>query len=169
MPENNTNPKIEDEILTHLDDELKKSALEFVAYLNANQLAPQQWFGPGYWHIPWENNYLCGIHLYGFNPGANSNGWVFWFFSGDYSGSTDEELINLVCDNVGECVKCSEDCKIHGNQGVDMTIFGREHTNICWQFPVRINNPDKETLEKMKQLIDFWKEIAPRSNGLHVH
>jgi len=166
MPETTQIPKIEDEILTHLDDALKESALKFVAYLNENQMTPQQWFGPGFWHIPWGNCYLCGIHLYGFNPGAHSNGWVFWFFSGDYIGEADEELINLVRDNVGYCVKCSSEC---GTQGVDMTIFGKEYTNMCCQFPVRINDPDSEALERVKKLIDLWKEIAPRNTDkLHV-
>jgi len=50
-----------------------------------------------------------------------------------------------------------------------MTIFGKEYKNMCYQFPVRFENPDKETLEKVKKLIDFWKKIAPQSNGLHVH
>ena len=160
-------PKIEDEILSsRFDGELRESALEFIAYLNANQMTPRRWFGSGFWTIPWENNNLCGIHLYGFNPRADNNGWVFWFFSGDYSGSADEELIKFVKDSAGHCVKCSADCK---TQGVDMTLFGAEHTDMCFQFPVRIGNPDNEALEKIKKLIEFWKEIAPRSNGLHVH
>ena len=167
MPDqNNTNPKIEDEIFTHLDNDLQESALGFIAYLNANKMTPRQWFGPGFWIIPWENNNLFGIHLYGFNSGNDSNGWVFWFFSGDYSGEVDEEVIKLVRDNVGYCVKCSGDCE---RQGEDLTIFGSKYTNMCYQFPVRIENPDDKTLEKVKKLVDFWKEIAPRSNGIHVH
>ena len=50
-----------------------------------------------------------------------------------------------------------------------MTIFGKEYTNMCFQFPVRINNPDDETLEKVKGFIELWKEIVPRNTDkLHV-
>jgi len=160
-----TVPKIEDEIRARLDDGLKQSALKFIAYLNANQMTPKQWFGPGFWHIPWGNNYLFGIHLYGYNSAANNNGWVFWFFTGDYSGEADKELINLVQKSAGSCVKCSGDCQ----QGMKMTFFGKDYTNICCQFPVRIENADGETLEKVKKLIEFWKEIAPRSKSFHAH
>jgi len=166
MIEQNNIPKIEDEILSHLENELKESALEFVAYLNANQMTPRRWFGPGFWIIPFEGNNLFGIHLYGFNSGNDSNGWVFWFFSGDYNGSTDDELIKFTQEHAGHCVKCSGECE---RQGESLAIFGKEYTNMCYQFPVRIEDPDDETLEKIKKLIDFWKTIAPRCNGLHVH
>ena len=158
-------PRIEDEILTHLDDELKESALGFIAYLNANQLTPRQWFGPGYWFIPWENMNLCGIHLYGFNSGKDSNGWVFWFFSDGYGGEAGEELIKLVHDHVGQCGDCGGEC----TKGVDMTIFGKEYANVCIQFPVRIEDPDSSTLERIKALIEHWKKAAPTSKGMHVH
>ena len=158
--------RIEDELLEYLDDGVKESALEFAAYLSANQMKPRMWFGPGFWIIPWENNNLFGIHLYGLNPNAHNKGWVFWFFSGDYNCGTDEELMKFVQDNAGFCVKCYSECE---KQGVNMMIFGREYTNLCYQFPVRIENPDTITLEKIKKLIELWKEIAPYSNGLHVH
>jgi len=165
MSENNTIPIIEDELLAHLDTELQESALGFADYLNENHMTPRLWFGPGYWHIPWEGSYLCGIHLYGFNPGAHSSGWVFWFFTGDYNGEADEGVKTLVWEYIGNCVRCVDECP----GGVDATIFGKEYANICSQFPVQIKNPDDETLEKIKKLLELWKEIAPRSNGLHVH
>ena len=166
MDKEQNNPKIEDEILEVLDSELREDALGFAAYLNANQLTPRLWFGPGYWRVPFGEYYLFGIHMYGLNPHAHKNGWVFWFFSGDYSGEADEDLIKLVRDNVGYCVKCSSDCKA---QGVNMTIFDKEYTKICCQFPVRIENSDNETLEKVKKLVDFWKEVAPHSDSWHCH
>ena len=158
-------PKIEDEILSHLNENMRKSALNFIAYLNENELTPRLWFCPGFWIVPYGEHNLFGIHLYGFNSGTDKNGWVFWFFSGDYSGSTDNEVIGLVQKNAGQCVKCTGDCT---SQGVDVSLFGKEFKNLCYQFPVRIDDPDNETLEKVKRLIEFWKEIAPRSNGLHV-
>ena len=42
-----TDPRIEDEILTYLDSGLKESALSFITYLNANQMTPRPWFWAG--------------------------------------------------------------------------------------------------------------------------
>jgi len=144
MSEQNNIPKIDNEIFSHLEKKLQESALNFVAYLNANQMTPRRWFGPGFWIIPFEGNNLFGIHLYGFNSGNDSNGWVFWFFSGDYSGSADDELIKFTQDHAGHCVKCSDACE---RQGESLTIFGKEYTNMCYQFPVRIEDPDDETFD----------------------
>ena len=152
--------KIEKEIRKHLDGDMQEGALEFVAWLNANGMAPQLWFGPGFWRVPYGEIYLCGIHL----RGPHSNKWVIWFWSGDYSGEADEALMKFVEDHVGPCVKCGGDCKI---QGLDMTIFGKEYTNVCCQFPVRFEDPDKNTLEQIKALIEYWKTAAPNKYSWH--
>ena len=158
MSENNINPKIEDDVLTFLDGELKESALGFIAYLNEKQMAPRLWFGPpGYWRIPWDSYYLCGIHL-------KKDNWRFWFFTGDYSGEFDRNLINTVHDYVRPCVSCTTDCVF----GKDTTGFGTEFVNTCYQFPIQIENPDSNTLEMVKALIEYWKGAAPNSDGWHV-
>lgn len=167
--QNNTpgnTPQIEDEIATVLEPALRDDALQFAAYLRENGLTPRRWFGPGYWVVPWNGCQLCGIHFYGLNPAAHQNGWVFWFFSGEYSGTADQELIEFVQSHTGPCVKCSDECEV---KGVPMTFFGKEYPNICYQFPVRIENPDEKGMENLKKLLDFWKGIAPHSSGLHVH
>jgi len=152
------NLQIEEEVLELLDGELREQALLFIAYLRKNQLVPRLWFGPRFWIVPWENNNLFGIHL-------KEDAWHFWFFSGDYSGEADEEVIKLVQDNVGYCVNCKDECE---SKSMDLTIFGNKYANMCYQFPVRFINPNNETLGKIKKLIAFWKEIAPRSNGIHI-
>ena len=159
--------RIEDEIGTVLDARLREEALAFAAYLRENAMTPKRWFGPGFWRIPWENNYLCGIHFYGLNPNAHQNGWVFWFFAGDYGGEAEDALIQFVWEHIGPCAACSRDCERLG--GIDMQFFGREFHHVCYQFPVRIENPDAGALEQIKALLQRWKEMAPRSDGLHVH
>jgi hypothetical protein len=151
-------PQIEEEILELLDGDLKEAALGFVAYLRANHMTPRQWFGPNYWRIPYENNYLCGIVV-------NKNRWRFWFFSGDYSGEFKEEFIKAVQDGVGFCISCVDDCP----KGKDITIFGKEFKNACFQFPVQFENPNGSTLECIKSLIEYWKGAAPCSDSLHAH
>jgi hypothetical protein len=149
-------PQIEGEILELLDGDLKKTALGFVSYLSANQMTPLQWFGPNYWRIPYEKNYLCGIVV-------NKNRWRFWFFLGNYSGEFEEGFIKAVQDSVRPCVSCTDDCP----KGKNTMVFGKEFLNICFQFPVQFENPNDNTLEYIKELIEYWKEVAPHSDSWH--
>jgi len=159
MSENDTNHKIEDEILMLLDSELKETALGFAAYLDTNQMTPRLWFGgPGYWRIPWENKYLCGIVV-------NKDRLRFWFFKGDYSGEFDAACINTVHDHVRPCINCTTDCKF----GIDTTVFGKDFENTCFQFPVQFENPDSGTLEAIKALIEYWKDVVPPDDAWHAH
>ena len=68
-----TRPQIEEEILELLEGDLKETALGFVAYLITNQMIPRQWFGPNYWRIPYEKNYLCSILI-------NKDKWCVFSF-----------------------------------------------------------------------------------------
>jgi len=150
-------PQIETEILDLLDGDLKETAMGFAAYSRANHMTPRQWFGPGYWRIPWKNDYLCAIVV-------NQDRWRFWFFAGDYSGEFDERFVKAVHDHVRPCVSCGGDCP----KGKDTTVFGKEFANTCFQFPVQYENPNGGTLEYIKELIEYWKEASPRSDSWHV-
>jgi len=142
----------------HLNGDLRDRALQFAAYLNESGLTPKQWFNQDFWRIPYKDYYLCGIKLY-------KDGWVFWFWSGDYSGDTGEGLTKFVQENVTACIDCvGED---HCKKGKDTTFFGKEYTRTCIQFPLQINNPDGSTLEQIKQLLEFWKTAAPNDTSWH--
>ena len=160
-----TETQIEEEIHTVLDPVFREDALAFISYLRKSGMKPHQWFGPGFWIVPGENRNLFGIHFYGLKPQSTGTGWVLWFFASNYANTENEELIQLVFDHVGHCIKCSAACEV---QGVDMNFFGRAYTNICYQFPVRFNNPDSETLQKVKLLIDFCQKTTANSSGLYV-
>jgi hypothetical protein len=153
-----TSPQMEEEILELLEGDLKEDALGFAAYLRENQMTPRQWFGPTYWRIPYENDYLCSIFM-------NKDKWCVFFFSGDYKGEFEEGLIKAVQDSVMPCISCVDDCP----KGKDMTVFGKEFTNACFQFPVQFVNPNGSTLEYIKELLEYWKEVAPHSDSWHCH
>ena len=148
--------KIEDEIYKILDGELQENALKFAAYLNENQLIPQRWFSLGFWRVPYEQHYLCGIHI-------KKDNWRFWFWSGDYSGEFDEKFLETVLDHVRPCITCTTDCQF----GKDTTIFGKEFINTCIQFPIQFENPDDSTLECIKKLLEYWKKAAPNNYSWH--
>jgi len=151
-----TDPQIEEEVLELLDGDLKAAALGFIAYLRANGMTPRRWFGPGYWRVPYEKNYLCGIVV-------NRDRWRFWFFSGDYSGEFEEGFMRAVQDAVRPCVSCVDGCP----KGKDATVFGKEFPDSCFQFPVQFENPNGSTLDCIKALIEYWKEVAPYSDSWH--
>lgn len=155
MSENN-NLQIVNKINELLDGDLKNNALEFVNYLHAKQLTPQQWFDPTYWRVPFEENYLCGIVF-------NENKWRFWFWSGDYNGELDDKSIETVHDYVRPCINCTTDCQF----GKDTTVFGKEFINTCIQFPIQFENPDVNTLECIKKLLEYWKTATPNNYSWH--
>ena len=153
-----TGPQIEAEILELLEGDMKETALEFVAYLRANQMTPQQWFGPTYWRIPYERDFLCSILM-------SKDRWRVFFFSGNYSGEFCEEFVTAVQNSVMSCVSCTDDCP----KGKEMTVFGKRFADTCFQFPVQFVNPDGSTLGYIKELIEYWKGVAPHSDSWHAH
>ena len=134
----------------YLDGDIRDSALEFAAWSRVNGLAPRQNGGPAHWKIPWKDFYLCCIR---FDP----NKWNIRFFAGNYSGEHDEEFIKAVQDHVGPCVACMDQCP----KGKDMTIFGKDFANLCVEFTVQFENPDRGSLEHIKKLLEYWKTAGP--------
>lgn len=154
--ERGISPQIEEEIRELLSGDLKETALNFVADLRENRMAPRQWFGPNYWRIPYEDYYLCSILM-------NKGRWRIFFFAGDYSGEYGEEFKKAVQDHVSSCISCVEDCP----RGKALTVFSKEYPNACFQFPVQFVNPNGVTLEYIKELLEYWKGAVPRSNSWH--
>ena len=154
----NGNLKIEDKILELLDGELKERALGFADYLNINRLKPQQWFGPNFWRVPYKNKYLCGIVV-------EKNRWRFWFWKGDYIGIHEETYLKTIHDHVRSCISCGGDCP----KGIDITVFGKNFKNTCFQFPVQFENPDNGTLGHIKKLMEYWKDVVPPDDAWHAH
>ena len=152
-----TGPWMEDEILALPDVGWKEAALGFARYLRENQMAPQQWFGPNYWRVPHGEHYLCCILL-------DREKWRAFFFSGDYGGEYGQGFVKAVQDSVRPCVSCVDDC----SKGREIAVFGKVF-DACFQFPVQFENPDDRTLEYIKQLLEHWKEAAPRSDSWHCH
>jgi len=80
-------------------------------------------------------------------------------------GESDREFIKTVHEYVKPCIDCGGECP----KGMNMTIFGKEFPNTCFQFPIQFENPDAGTLEHIKELIAYWKVAAPdNTDKLHV-
>ena len=136
---------------------MKETALGFAASLRESQLTPRRWFGPGYWRIPYEGNYLCGMVV-------NRGKWRIWFFWGEYSGEFDEGLIKIVQNGVKPCASCAgDDCP----KGRDITVFGKTFAGACFQFPIQFENPDAAALTCVRKLMAHWKKVARYSDSWH--
>ena len=154
-------PEIEDEIVKRLDGDLRERALGFVVWLNENNMAPKQWFSPAIWKTPTPGGKYYSFGIFMNRPGE----FRLYFYRGDYKGEFDEGFLKTVHDHVRPCVDCGGDCP----KGRDMTIFGKEFSNTCFQFPIQFENPNTATLEYIKELIEYWKVIAPyNTDKLHV-
>ena len=145
--------KINDEILIYLDDGLRKPALEFAVYLNANQMMPKLWRPESKtWLTPYKEWNICMIQ---FEP----NQWKVTFFFGDYNGEFDDGLFTTaVQEHVQICTSCHGSCI----GGMDTVIFGKAHTNACSQLTIQFTNPSSNELEHINKLVEY-KKTAPDS------
>lgn len=150
--------KIEDVICSLLQNDVQKNALNFAAWLNENSMAPQRWFDPTIWRIPYGENYLGGIFLN--RPGR----FRVCFFRGSYQGMHDENFLKSIYEHVTPCIDCGGECP----KGKPETIFGKKFDNVCFQFPIQFENPDGDAVESIKDLIEYWKTIAADSDSWHV-
>ena len=101
----------------------------------------------------YEKYYLFGIFI------NQPDKFRIYFYRGDYNGEFDEKFVKAVHDNVAPCINCGGECP----KGMDMTIFGKKFSNTCFQFPIQFENPDIDTLEYIKKLIEYWKITAPHN------
>ena len=149
---------IESHIKETLAGDTRKNALDFVAFLLANEMQFERgegyWKDKLYWCIKHENESVCYLLLN--SPKENLKPWTIW---SDDSGSNcfedcslDEYMKEIAWDNVDFCGNCGGDC----SPGTRKVVFGKEFNNVC-RAAMRFTNPDAETVECMKKLVEIRK------------
>lgn len=148
----NIKPKIEEIASDYLDGEALKNMLDFVEWLRANRMTPA--FGSkskegisytthvcyvklflGYWHIWISGKHRKHKHLY----------------IDDFLAC--EELKEIVGDNLPSCIEgCGHRC--NEGQGYTVTVCGKKYEKICGCCTVRFINPNAETLNIIKKVIE---------------
>lgn len=153
-------PTIENVIMEVLEGESKNKALKFASYLNENKLTPAMWRNDKFtWKIPYSEYNLCMIQF-------ESHKWIFTFFFGDYNGEFDEEFITSIQEHVQICKACNDGCMF----GKDTTILGKKYRNVCSQLTIQFENPNDKTLENIKTLIEYSKQVVPCNKiSWHAH
>jgi hypothetical protein len=151
------------EVLTGGD---QKNALEFIAYLKASEMIFERgkgyWEGKLHWIITYKDESVCYI-LIGSEEKPGPGPWIVW---SDDSGTNsfkdfplDEHMKEIAWKNIDICVNCGGCDKPGGNS---KTIFGKEFTNVC-RTTMRFTNPDVETLEYMKKMVEIRKNYILRN------
>jgi hypothetical protein len=154
--------RIENHILEALSDDAQNIALDFVAYLRANNMQFERgtgyWADKRYWMIKYQDEYVCFILVNGFGAVRDKTepeGLIIW---SDDSGSNwfegfslDEQIKEIAWENVDLCAKCGS-C----SGGTRKTIFGKEFDKIC-RTTFRFNNPDVQVLKCVKKMVEIRK------------
>ena len=151
------NPQIEDIINEVLISEIRENALNFVAFLHANEF--QMEFNPNEYEEGKWTGAIGGvvgdsIAYMLIHPGTESlSPWVIWLNEYDFDcdcSPSDEELKEFIRNNLNQCGKCHSDWE--KCRGGEKTVFGKEFNSLCHS-PIYFAVPDAQKLGKLKQLL----------------
>ena len=147
------NNKIEDKINDFLCGIKQRDALDFVAFLRANELLEES-DDSGY---AWGIKYAGGVIKI-----AETEKELWIWFSDVMFGtecSADDELNHTIWDSVVICPQETCPSKRHcGCEGeVSGTVFGKAFESTCY-FPLGFFSPDAKALENVKKLLLLFKE-----------
>ena len=147
-------PLIEDVIPEYLDDQMKKTALDFSAWLRENKLTPG-WTLSNTWNSRYKGKTIYTVVL-GEEVWNNSK---FWFVSlnlihlDEYEESiVSAGLQKIVWDNIKYCESCTG-CA----PGRDATLFGKCCAGLCYKPDITVCDPDGKTIDGVKKLLEFEK------------
>ena len=167
-----TKPKIEDvinDIIT--DNEIKKSALDFVAYLRANKMSPV-WSVANTWMASCKGNTICGIQLdWSYQRKAD---WVVYPYIYQYHTNEYNEIVvseglhNTVWGELKYCNGCPPKTgKPRAKNrpcigGKDVTVFGKDFKGVCANFShvkmLWFYDPNEVEVKIIKKLIELEKQ-----------
>ena len=144
-------PQVEELIPMLLDGELKDTALEFITYLRDKKRIPR-YSSFNSWKVSYKGECVCYIKL---SNKMEKNIWGIAFrfekFNSEFSGG----FKKAVQDNMKPCETCLKAC----TKGIKLTVFEKEITNICRGWPIKFVNPDANTLEYVKELIEYREKL----------
>jgi len=163
-------PKIDDVISDLLDGEMKKNALNFISYLRENKMSISRASGnaeakriDGAWKAAYKSKGMCRIWL-------SKNHWIVCPYI-DYTKDFEtyiknENLQDIIWDNLFKCRICSPKlCSSQASKseetfrGFNKTYFGKEFDNICKFWDAYFQNPDDKTINCIKRILDFKKNV----------
>jgi len=144
-----------------VDKDAQKNALEFVNYLQANDVEFEE-SDSYFWHPKYKGNEVFTINLELNEDGLGASLDTFVNLLPSNSDSWSEREKEVIWANVRPCeINGCGDC----SPGITKVIIGKEFNNLCGSF-LGIYDPNAETVECMKKLFDGIKcDIDNASHG----
>jgi len=144
---------LRDDIQEALTGDLQKDALEFLSYLESDELALDSVGEP-----------ICHMIIHPIDDQSYWNLYIGGYDSCIYKTERqdlpiDDDSKELVWSLMKICTHFKtngKNCGCGQQPGIDLTVFGRKFYNCC-QCPVWFGNPDAETVVRIKKLIEAWK------------
>jgi len=155
--------KIEDIINDTLKGDAMKNALELIAYLREAEK-------PAYCSITMhdekdESGWIVSNLGFMIITGSDDfpGPWTMWIGAnnlGEHSETPiDAHIKEFAWSHVSPCGNCGGECSL----GTRTKIFGRDFENVCQSNLIFID-PDAETVEDMKKIIDIRKNDILKNN-----
>ena len=154
-----TRPKFEDVAGSFLSGEVLENALDFVAYLRENNMAPAR-ASTNAWKAAYKNKGVCYVRIpYESNdPNSRTNTWNIGPPGDDcLTFPMTDRMKEILWSSVKQCNACNGRYigkKRPCNFGTDRTIFGREFKRVCGY---AIKNPSGEALDFAKLWVEARK------------
>ena len=150
---------IEDVIPQYLDGDMRRTALDFAAWLRLNKLTPGQ-YGINRWKASNKGTGICFIVL-GSNVWKKHDSWVIRLDL-THIMEYEEAMINeglqeFVWSNIHHCWHCAG-CA----PGLDMTIMGKEYQGLCKTMIIYSGDSGETELNAIKRLLEFEKKARAR-------
>jgi len=180
----NSKPEIDGFIDDYLDDNLKKTASGFVAWLRENKMTPKWGSSINTWTSVCKGKAICTIQINVWHTNGHHRGYY-----DDRPGSPpclvitprlnnmeasketlmSEGLQDFIWDNANSCVYSERSPSFGLDKapgcspgkpcapGKDVTVLGRVIKNNCCCFVLSLWNPDEALLSKIKRLLELEK------------
>ncbi len=154
---------IEDIIGTVLTGDAQKNALDFIAFLGANEISYTQ--SDNYLDVHYQGTNVCSVLITGADdvPGPwtiwsdqEPGSWITWPSEGNSARreelSVDERTKETVWAHVNYCASCGGDC----SPGKTKEVLGKSFDGLC-SSALAFTNPDAEALDCAKRMIEMRK------------
>lgn len=151
---------IRDYICRELSSGMQEIAIEFVSYLENNNMTfikdnGAYWKDKIYYWVKFNEKCVCFIEIKG---GRDTNQWTVWSDDMGFECLADSEVKEIAWEHINHCKQCGS-C----SGGKSKMVFGKVFDDICG-CTFRIDNPTSEDLPFMKEMVEIRiKEILNAS------
>ena len=164
--------RIEEFIGDVLEGGAQERALEFIAFLRANEIPVGE--SDGYWNVKLDGKTVCFILINGSadKPGPwtiwsdqEKGTWVTWAEdevpAASENLSAAEDVKMTAWANVNFCENCGGEC----SPGKQKTILGKTFDGVC-SSALAFTNPDAEMLNCAKKMVEMRKNDIIENGGV---